>query len=166
MQGMQQRISDIRKRLETEQPVSAEGNELTAFTKRYLDAAQDALRAGRFFAAQRLADAADDCRRPIDHLMHLAEERPTPPPPPNLGDRLKRIYFRLRLCDYFLHEIPSPKPDRLLAMARHFYEEAIRAQAAGKLRAADEYAKSADDLTHALENLAQAHLPETPPAKP
>src|ERR1700724_910998 len=65
VQRVQQRISDIRKRLETEQPVSGEGSELTGFTKRYLDAAQDALRAERFFAAQRLADAANDCRRPI-----------------------------------------------------------------------------------------------------
>jgi hypothetical protein len=160
------RIGDIRRRLGSQPPRSTEASELAKFSKRYLDAAQDALLAGRFFAAQRLADAADDRRRPIDHLIRSTEEQPTPSLPPSLGDRLKKIYFRLRLCNYFLQEIPSPKPERLLALARHFYEESVRAQEGGKLRAADGYAKWADDLTHALENLAQAYLTEGPPPIP
>jgi len=64
------------------------------------------------------------------------------------------------LSDFFLQQIPSPAPTRLLELARSFYEQAVKARQAGNRLAADEYTGAADDLTHALENLAQAALPD------
>jgi hypothetical protein len=72
---------------------------------------------------------------------------------------LRQIYFRLRLCDFFLQQIPPPAPTRLLELARGFYEQAVKAEQANNGAMADEYAKASDDLTHALESLAQAALP-------
>jgi hypothetical protein len=72
---------------------------------------------------------------------------------------LRQVYFRLRLCDFFLQQIPPPAPVRLREIARGFYEQAVKAQQANRAAIAEEYAKAADDLTHALESLAQAALP-------
>jgi hypothetical protein len=162
----EQRIAEVRARLSEHPPVTAGQKELAVFVHRYLDQAGKALGSGQPFMAERLVDAADACRRPIDHLAHL--DTPGKPPPPDLSDRLRQIYFRLQLSDYFLKQIPAPAPTRLLELARRFYESAVKAQQDGQLATADEYAKSADDLTHALETLAQAALPTrpTPPPRP
>ncbi len=162
------RIEDIRNRLERNAPTTPQQKELAAFAERYLKEAARALNSGRRPQAQQLADAADACRRPIDHLQHIAAEKPPPHPPGPAGpprnnedpqERLRQIYFRLRLCDLFLQQIPPPAPIRLLELARGFYEQAVEAEQANNAASADEYAKASDDLTHALESLAQAALP-------
>lgn len=151
---IERRIEDIRGRLEKNSPSTPEQKELAGFVQRYLDEATRALQSGRRFQARCLADAADACRRPLDHLTG---NRPAPPKPPDdMEDHLRQVYFRLRLSEYFLKQIPPPAPQRLLEIAREFYEKAVKAQQAASVATADEYAASADDLTHALESLAQA----------
>jgi hypothetical protein len=44
-------------------------------------------------------------------------------------------------------------------LARGFYERAVAAKQEEKDRIANEYSRAADDLTHALESLAQASAP-------
>jgi hypothetical protein len=160
------RIEEIRNRIERNPPVTEEQKELASFVRRYLDEAAAALNAGRRFQAQRFTDAADACRRPIDHLQHIASanQMPLPPGPPSgpprdPEDQLRQVYFRLRLADFFLKQIPPPAPVQLLDLAREFYEQAVNAGQTKKAFVEDEYTKAADDLTHALENLAQAALP-------
>jgi hypothetical protein len=164
---VERRIGEIRNRLERNAPSTPEQKELAAYVQRYLDDAGRALAGGRRFQAERLEDAADACRRPIDHLQRLAipnqAKPPGPRPPGNPEDRLRDVYFRLRLGDFFLQQIPSPAPARLLELARVFYEKAVNARQAGNGIAADEYTGAADDLTHALESLAQAALPDNRP---
>jgi hypothetical protein len=156
-------IGEIRKRLEINSPASAEQRERAFFVELYLaDAVQD-LKAGRRFQAQRLTDATDACRRPIEHLQRITganQATPVRPQPPgDLEDHLREVYFRLRLCEFFLKRIPSPVPIKLLELARGFYEQAVQAQQEGKEGTADEYTKAANDLTHELESLAQASAP-------
>jgi hypothetical protein len=162
--AIEHRIGEIRKRLEMNSPANAEQRELASFVERYLGEAVQDLQAGRRFQAQLLMDAADACRRPIEHLQHITSANqalPTHRPPP-LGDpedHLREVYFRLRLCNFFLQQIPSPAPVKLLELARGFYEQAVKAQQEGEEGIAGEYTKAADDLTHALESLAQAAAP-------
>jgi hypothetical protein len=166
--AVERRIDDIRNRLERNAPTTPQQKELATFVERYLEEAGHALNNGKRSQAQQLADAADACRRPIDHLQHLAAGQ-APPPPPGRGgppgkaddpqDQLRQVYFRLRLCEFFLQQISPPAPSRLLELARSFYEQAVKAQQANHSAMADEYAKAADDLTHAMESLAQASLP-------
>jgi hypothetical protein len=165
--AVEHRMAEIRNRLERNPPNTLEQKELASYVQRYLDDADRALTAGRRFQAERLEDAADACRRPIDHLQRIATASPAPPPGPKPpGDRedhLRDVYFRLRLSDFFLQQIPSPAPTRLLGLARGFYEQAVKARQAGNKLAAAEYTAAADDLTHALESLAQAALPNNQP---
>jgi hypothetical protein len=162
------RIGDIRNRLERNSPTTPQQKELAAFVERYLAEAVRALNNRKRSQAQQLADAADACRRPMDHLQHIAAGQAPPRAPGRNGppgkaedaqDHLRQIYFRLRLCDFFLQQIPPPAPKRLLELARGFYEQAVQAEQANNGAMADEYAKASDDLTHALESLAQAALP-------
>jgi hypothetical protein len=161
--AIEHRIAEIRKRLEISAPANAEQRELASFVERYLAEAMQDWKAGRRFQAQRLTDAADACRRPIDHLQRVAtanQAQPSHPEPPgDPEDHLREVYFRLRLCDFFLQQIPPPAPRKLLELARGFYEQAVKAQQEGKEEIAGEYTKAADDLTHALESLAQASAP-------
>lgn len=156
--SVDRRIQDIRNHLDRNPPATPQQKELAAFAEKYLADATRALKNGKPTQARQLADAADACRRPIDHLQHLADDHrlPGPPDPP---DHLRQTYFRLRLCEYFLRQIPPPAPNRLLELAREFYEQAVKAGQANHGAQAGEYAKAADDLTHALESLAQAALP-------
>jgi hypothetical protein len=155
-QAVQHRMDDIRKRLEASPPSTAEQEELAAFVRTYLDQAGREIKEGRRFQAERLVDAADACWRPIDHLRHVAEAGPPGPPPAE--DHLRQVYFRIRLSDFFMQQIPVPQPKRLRDLARTFYERALKAHEEGKANASEEYAKAADDLTHALEGLAQAYV--------
>jgi hypothetical protein len=165
--AVERRIGEIRNRLERNAPATPEQKELASYVQRYLDDAGRALAAGRRFQAERLEEAADACRRPIDHLQRIATPSPAKPPgprPPGDGeDHLRDVYFRLRLSEFFLQQIPSQPPTRLLELARGFYEQAVKARQGGIRLAADEYTGAADDLTHALENLAQATLPDNQP---
>jgi len=165
--AVERRIAEIRNRLDRNAPSTPEQKELALYVRRYLDDAGRALTAGRSFQAGRLEDTADACRRPIDHLQRIATASPATPPGPkppfDPEDHLRDVYFRLRLSDFFLQQIPSPAPTRLLELARGFYEQAVKARQAGNKLAAVEYTAAADDLTHALESLAQAALPNNQP---
>jgi hypothetical protein len=166
--AVERRIEDIRNRLERNSPMTVQQKELATFAERYLEEAARALNNGKRSQSQQLADAADACRRPIEHLQHIAAGK-APPGPPGRGgppgkaegpqDHLRQIYFRLRLCDFFVQQIQPPAPTRLLELARAFYEQAVEAGQANNSAMSDEYAKASDDLTHALESLAQAALP-------
>jgi len=164
--AVERRISEIRYRLERNAPATPEQKELAGYVQRYLEDASRAMTAGRIFQAERLEDAADACRRPIDHLQHVAAFNLTAPPgpktPPDQEERLRDVYFRLRLSAFFLQQIPAPAPARLLELARGFYEQAVSARQQRHGFIAGEYTRAADDLTHALESLAQAALPEQP----
>lgn len=166
--NVERRIEDIRSRLERNSVTTPQQKELAAFVERYLEDAARALNSGKRSQARQLADAADACRRPVDHLQRIASgqapPRPARPghPPPRADDpqdHLRQIYFRLRLCDFFLQQIPPPAPSRLLELAREFYDQAVQAEQANNSTRSDEYAMASDDLTHALESLAQAALP-------
>jgi hypothetical protein len=161
-----QRIREIRIRLEAARPTSTEERELKSFAQRYLEEAEAALAKHQTFFAASLADAADACRRPLDHLAEIDQQHRPAPPPQAIITHLRRVYFRLRLCNYFLQQIPQPRPDRLLAIARHFYQLAQESLQAGKLANTELYTVSADDLTHALESLAQAYAPPPSPPPP
>jgi hypothetical protein len=165
--AVERRIGEVRSRLERNAAPTPEQKELMSYVQRYLDEAGKALAAGRRFQAGRLVDAADACRRPVDHLQRIAiANQAKPPGPKSPGDpedRLRDVYFRLRLSDFFLQQIPSPAPARLLQLARDFYEQAVKARQAGNGFVADEYTGAAADLTHALESLAQAALPDNQP---
>src|SRR5579862_9455252 len=101
IKAIDQRIADIRDRLERNPPTTPQQKELAAFVERYLDEAARALNSGKRSQAQQLADAADACRRPIDHLQHIAAGK-APPHPPGRGgppgpadgprDQLRQIY--------------------------------------------------------------------------
>jgi len=157
--AVQRRIAEVRSHLTADQPATPEQRELATFARTYLDHASSELAAGHPFQAERFADAADACRRPIEHVQRAADAAPPSPPPPD--DRLQQVYFRLRLSAFFLQQIPSPQPSRLLELARAFYEQAVKAKEHGSMRRSEEYAAAADDLTHALESLAQASVAET-----
>jgi hypothetical protein len=159
--GAADRIKDIRTRLLAVSSQGVEQRELEKFVLHYLDDAQKALNVHHPFQADRFADAADACRRPIEHLQHIAiGRRGARAPDDDVRDHLRQVYFRLRLCDVFLEEIPPPPPKRLLELSRTYYDRATQAEQEGNRTNADEYAKAADDLTHALESLAQAYVPE------
>lgn len=159
---VEDRLIEIRQRLAREpEAATAQERLLVEWAERFLGRADDSLKQANRPAAERLADAADACRRPLDHLAHLrgakAPGPPLPPAPPDGPSRhLQQVYFRLRLASYFVQQIPPPSADPLLGLAQQFYQNGVRAQEAGETRAADDYAKAADDLTHALESAAQA----------
>ena len=164
--AIERRIAEIRARLEANPPAGVEEKEMAQYVRQYLEEASKNFSAGNVYQARCFADAADACRRPMDHLRHIETRAPAPPPPgPGRGpeDHLRQVYFRLRLADVFLRQIPPPAPKRLEELARDFYERAVRAKEQGDALASDEYTKAADDLTHALESLAQAYAGTSAP---
>ncbi len=154
------RIAEIRRKLQMNPAQGAEERELAEYAYRFLDSAARALKAGDRFRADRLADAGDACWRPIDHLHHIRDRQLPAAPGEDLTDHSQQVYFRLRLCDYFLQQISDPSATRLRDLARQYYRPAV--QDDRDQPAEGEYLKCADDLTHALESLAQASLPDPP----
>ncbi len=164
---LQQRIADVRRGLTQVRNGDPMEHEIASFGTGYLERSEQELKSGQLFVADRLLGAADAFRHVLDHINHIREEAkgPPPPPPQAISDHLRQVYFRLRLSDFFLQQIPNPKPERLAALAQHFYQLALQSYQASNWLAADEYTKCADDITHALENLAQAAIRE-PSAQP
>ena len=74
------------------------------------------------------------------------------------AEHLQRVYFRLQQADYFARNT-GEDAKQLPELARKFYERALQAYDRRDWRAADEFAKSADDTIRGLENLAQAAIP-------
>jgi hypothetical protein len=161
--GIERRIREIQTRMAETPPHGPTQKQLAVFVERYLDDSVRALKADHRFQAQRFADAADACRRPIEHLQQIGKARTAPglhpKPPGDPADHLREVYFRLRLAEVFLRQISSPAPDALLVLARSFYQQALKAQQQNQEEIEGEYTRAADDLTHALESLAQAALP-------
>lgn len=159
---LQQRIADVRRGLaqvRSEDPIEPE---IASFGMTCLERSEQGVKNRQLFVADRLLGAADAFRHVLEHLNHIRQGRrgPPPPPPQAISDHLRQVYFRLRLSDFFLQQIPNPKPERLPRLAQHFYQLALQAYQASDWLSADEYTKCADDITHALENLAQAAIPE------
>lgn len=159
---LQQRIADAQRGLTQVRSADPMEREIANFGANCLYRSEQALKRSQLFAADRLLGAADAFRHVLDHLNHIrgTANGPPPPPPQAISDHLRQVYFRLRLCDFFLQQIPDPKPERLPRLARHFYELALQAYQSSNWLAADEYTKCADDITHALEDLAQAAVPK------
>jgi hypothetical protein len=160
---VQRRMAEIHARLESARPADTEQRELAAFAERYLGEAKEAARNHHMFLADRFTDAADACVRPFDHLAQMKRGRVPAPPQDAVSGHLRQVYFRLRLSDFFMKQLPEPRPYTLLEVARRFYQQALDAMQSGQSSRADIYATCTDDLTHALESLAQAYAPAPPP---
>src|SRR5579862_341210 len=124
-----------------------------------LDRATHALRANDLTRADRLEAAAESFRRAVEHQQHIggSEKRPGPQlQAREIADHLQKVYFRLQQADFFVSASGEEDAKALPSIARRFYEQARQAYDKSAWAEADEYAKSADDALHGLENLAQA----------
>lgn len=147
---------------------STQAADLTAkraleYSRTFLVSAESALRAGQPLRADRLAAAADSLLHVAEHQEHLRAGG-GPKGPPSLDavqDQLQRIYFRIQQADFFYNQGHDPRAASLPQWARDFYQLAVRASERKDFVAADENAKSSDEIVKALENLAQAaNVPE------
>jgi hypothetical protein len=145
------------------------------YGRQLLGNSEDAIRAGKGFKADRLAEAADALVHVAEHQQHLTERghAGTPPPPPDLPDHLARVYFRTKQSDYFLRQSNDPRATELPKWARSFYQSAMSDYERKDFVGADENAKSSEEVVKALENIAQAAMPlpvaplrEAPPPAP
>ena len=132
------------------------------YGRAFLASAESELRAGRTMRADRLAAAADSLLHVAEHQEHLrAGDGPRRPPPAAGNDQLQRIYFRIQQANFFYDQSHDPRAASLPQWARDFYQLAVRASERNDFVAADQNAKSSDDIVKALENLAQAaNVPE------
>lgn len=142
---------------------SAHAVDLTAkraleYGRTFLASAESALRAGQPLRADRLAAATDSLLHVAEHQDHLRTgvRPPGPTPVDPIRDRLHRTYFRIQQADFFYAQSRDPRAASMPRWARDFYQQAVRASERGDFVAADENAKSSDDVVKALENLAQA----------
>lgn len=154
----------VRRQLENAKPDGPEIDILVKAAYRALDAAAEKVRAKDYFGAERRIAAADAFRHAAEHPAH-AEAGPKGPVPQarEIADHLHRVYFHLQQAEYFADSSGDAEAKALPPVARRFYEGARKAFDAGNCFTAEEYAKSADDTVHGLENLAQAAAPEPLP---
>ncbi len=162
-QGVQQRLAEAK-------PAGDTSRKIVALATTYLEKSES-LQSGSPFAATRLLVAADALIRAAEHQHHL-EQKDGPPPPARaeITNHVERVYFRLQQADYFVKQSADPNARAIADFALQYYQAALRAADAGDLLAADESAKSTDELMRALENLAlSTALPPKPgpgPGKP
>jgi hypothetical protein len=115
------------------------------------------IQAGQLFAADRTAEAAAAMLRVAEHQQHLRQpDGPRIPPPTDIHDHLQRVYFRIQQANFFLEQVRDPRVSEFPKWSHDFYQLAVRAYERQDFLAADENAKSADDIVKALESLAQA----------
>lgn len=125
------------------------------------------VQAGQVFAADRTAEAAAAMLRVAEHQQHLRKpEGAHVPAPPEIQDHLQRVYFRVQQANFFLKQVRDPRVADFPKWSHDFYQLAFRAYEQQDFIAADEYAKSADDIVTALESLAQAVSKVPPPPLP
>src|ERR1700678_395737 len=153
----------VRQRLIEAKPAGEAARKMLALARTYLEKSES-LQFGSPFAATRILAAADALIRAAEHQQHLDQKEG--PPPPNSAEitrHVDRVYFRLQQADYFVKQSGDPNAQAIADFARQYYQGAWRSSDKGALRAADECAKSADELMRALENLAlSTALPPVP----
>jgi hypothetical protein len=122
---------------------------------------------GSPFAATRYLAAADALVHAAEHQQHILQNsEPAPPDRSELARHIERVYFRLQQADYFVKQSADPNASTIAGFARQYYQEALRASDLPDSRAAEECAKSTEDLIRALENLAQSTAPAPPKPAP
>src|SRR5207253_2055155 len=148
----------IRGQLVEAKPNGEENQILVAEAQRILNKADERLRTNELITTDRLVAASDAFLHASEHSQHM-HEAPRGPAPiprePEIAEYLQRVYFRLQQTGYFARNSGDENAKRLPEVAQKFYEEALQAYDRGDWRAADEFAKSADDTIRGLENLAQ-----------
>ncbi len=167
--NLQDRLTDIRMKLDSTKPVNATAARALQYAGSFLTSAEQALRSREPFVADRLAEAAGALIHVAEHQQHiLSGGGPKGAPPADaIQNHLQRVYFRTQQADYFLGQAHDSRAASFPKWARDFYQLALRAYDRHDLLAADENAKCADEVVKALENLAQAASPPiTPPAPP
>ena len=161
--GLADHMQRMRRQLVESKPNGEEDQILVAEVQRILNKADERLRTNELIAADRLVAASDAFLRASEHSQHLRESPRGPVPrEAEIADHLQHVYFRLPQADYFARST-GEDAEHLPELARKFYERALQAYDRRDWRAADEFAKSADDTIRGLENLAQA---ATPPPRP
>jgi hypothetical protein len=157
-------MEKVRRQLDEVKPGGPEVEVLVRAAHRTLDIASEKAKAKDYFGADRRIAAADAFRRAAEHPTHVTEGPKGPVPQAReIADHLQRVYFRLQQAEYFADASGDPDAKSLPGAARRFYEDARKAYDTGNWFTADEFAKSADDTIHGLENLAQAAAPAPPP---
>ena len=162
-------MADIRRKLGSIKPIDTTAERAVEYSRDFLGSAEKASRSGQSFKADRIAEAADSLLHVAEHQQHLrtAGGPPGPPPASVVKDHLQRVYFRTQQADYFLSQAHDTRAASFPKWARDFYQLAVRAYERQDFVAADENAKSADEIVKALETLAQAASPDiTPPPAP
>jgi hypothetical protein len=164
-------IADIRRKLETTKAVDLTARRALDYGRSFLSSAEQELRSGHSFRADRMAGAADSLLHVAEHEQHLREGGGPAgsPPPAAIKDHLQRVYFRTQQADYFLNQVHDARAASFPKWARDFYQLAVRAYERRDWLTADENAKCSEEIVKALENLAQAASPAnipTPPPQP
>jgi hypothetical protein len=159
---------DVRRRLENAQGRDADSERVIRVARRILLTVDQKINSKDYIVADRLIGAADAFAHAAEHASHLVEGPKGPVPrQEEISDHLQRAYFRLQQADFFSRSSGDPDGAELAALAREYYEKARKHFDERDWFSADEYAKSADDLTRGLENLAQAAMPQPPlPPRP
>lgn len=157
-------LEKARRQLDEVTPDGPDVELLVKAARRALDGASERAKAKDYFGADRRIAAGDAFRRAAEHPTHITEGPNAPVPPAReIAEHLQRVYFRLQQAEYFAGASGDPDAKFVPPVARKFYEDARKAYDTGNWFTADEYAKSADDTIHGLENLAQAAAPAPPP---
>lgn len=158
--GIADHIEGVRRQLEESRSNDPDDEILVAEARRLLTKGEERLRANDVIVADRLVAASDAFVHATEHSRHLQQgPRGRLPQPTQIAGHLQHVYFHLQQADYFAGTIGDQDAKRFPGLARKFYERALQAYDRGDWRAAEEFAKSADDSIRGLENLAQAATP-------
>lgn len=178
--------SELRLRLQHTVAVNPVAQRALDLSKTYFDRAEKALARNEYFAADRLLSASESLRRvaSFQNPENQAELREPPRPPfagrgpgggfgpgpprngprgPLSGDPMEHLYFRLRQADFFAAQSKDPTAPGLAQWAREFYQQARQAAEHAEPENVMLNARSAGEIVHALESLAQAAAPFPPP---
>jgi len=152
------RLDEILRQTATTKAVDKTAQRAIAYSRAFAESGEKRLQSGESFAAGRMAEAADAMLQVAEHQQHLRTGGGPkgPPRPLPIQDQLQRTYFKIQQADYFLSQAHDARAASFPKWSNDFYQLAVRAYERHDLRAADENAKSAEDIVRALENLAQA----------
>ena len=153
------RLAEILRQTATTKAVDKTAQRALAYSRTFAESGEKRLQSGQYFAADRMAEAADALLHVAEHQQHLRTggEPKGPPPPVPIQEQLQQTYFRIQQADYFLSQTHDARAASFPKWSRDFYQLAVRAYERHDLLAAGENAKSAEDIVRALENLAQAN---------